>query len=221
MVQSSSHRSVPWRGSRTQEGKIWITVILGTWKRPLVVYEVNSPPQNCRREFPGCPDSCNLQHRTHNRCSIKAAWLGFFSKAAKESFQKSALFTPESLSKYVLKAFFAQQEKKFFFPKSRRRKGGNLRNRGDIWVQGAQVGPHGRLGRPSTYSPSFCPAPEHSNLSPLHFFFPETPPPHLLTQTPQLRIQVGPHTPPLQQGPTSPPLDLGQLFFTAAGFLRN
>lgn len=59
-------------------GKVWITVIRGTWKCPLVVSEVNSPHHYCRQERPAYPDSSKVQYRTQNRCSIKDTWVEFY-----------------------------------------------------------------------------------------------------------------------------------------------
>lgn len=76
-------------------GKVWITAFLGTWKRPLVVYEVNNPHHYCGA-FSACPDSSKVQHRTHNRCSINAAWMEFLLSKLLRKVSESQLFTPVS-----------------------------------------------------------------------------------------------------------------------------
>lgn len=110
------------------------------------------------------------------------------------------------------------------FSKSWRRKGGI--------AQGATQGPrrlkleatHPVSARTSQYaSPIFLPPSRALPPSRLALFLPGNPTaPPCATSSPPAWASGPPSPPPrLAPGPTSPPLDLWQLFFTAAGFLRN
>lgn len=194
-------------GPRSFGGKVWITVILGTWKCPLVVYEANSRHHYCRQQLLACPDSSKVQHGTQNRCSIRAAWMEFYFQSSGKFPEACSLFTQLSFKIYPHR--FAQQE---IFLKFKGRKRRKFAKQKEPCMSPSSSSWAPRLARtPQYYSPSLGLPLERSlpHTFALFLSWSLTSPPSA-TQPPAA-YPLGPQIPPLplQQGPTSPPSTCG------------